>query len=87
MGLYIETSDRESWLKQNARRIAPGDAIEPDEFKVCVVNNGGFKAYGVAFDDREEAMMRRPDDRPRVWHAAKREDLKLVCPEWGTYVQ
>jgi len=87
MGLYIEIDDATTWLIIKGTAILQEDKISDDELKVCVVDNGNFKAYAVAFNEEEETVFARPDGRRKQWWKAKKKDLKLVCPLWNSYIK
>lgn len=49
---------------------------------VCLVDNGAFRAAGIAVDQRElEAFLQPHDQRPKQWFVVPKEDLKLWLPK------
>lgn len=93
MGYYINPTDgrsKESWLIEEGRQIPYSkvlDLFDEETFEasdgmvpVCLVDNGGFTAAGIAYDVQEaKAFMQPTDDRPKVWYAVSREKLRDFC--------
>jgi hypothetical protein len=84
MGYYInpKTGSKEEWLAKNAKPISDSQA---ESFKfglnslpVCLVDNGGFTAAGIAYDARELRAFLNPDPRPKKWYSVESDKLK----EW-----
>lgn len=77
MGYYINPPDcsKETWLRRNARKLPEQEArtfdFTSDELPVCWVDNGGFSAAGIAYDEHERDAFLHPDHRPKLWFAVK----------------
>jgi len=85
MGQYINPPDmtKERFLHESGRRIKHPIEAAPDEFPVCLVDNGPFTAAGIAYDDREVEEFSKPTDhRPKAWFAVKRS---LLTPYMSDY--
>jgi len=75
MGYYINPvngMDKEDWLYEYGSVVAAPNAdrfnFDGKTLPVCLVNNGLFKAAGIAFDKRElEIFLNPDDDRPKDW--------------------
>lgn len=77
MGYYINPRDmtKEQWLMENNTGktiIPPSTPVRIIDGKkdvvICLVDNGGFTAAGVAFDDAELEAFARPNDlRAKIW--------------------
>ena len=83
MGCYInpKLSTKEEWLKDHAvSESLSFPAIIPDDcLPVCLVDNGPFKAAGVAFNEREVNEFNNPNDgRFKVWYIVSKEKLLTV---------
>jgi hypothetical protein len=84
MGYYINPLDmsKEEWLQKNATRIgakAPISHNNPDTGEVALVwvDNGGFTAVAIAFDDYELAAFNQPSDwRPKQWFWVSRDKIE-----------
>ena len=87
MGCYINPPNgetKEAWL---AREAKPLPRVPPECYRaldgwmvVCLIDNGPFRAAGVAFNDRELAAFKYDDGRPKVWYIAPIESIKAVSP-------
>jgi len=87
MGAYINPPDmsKERWLEENAielsgvpRQYRWTAEDESKSYSVCLVDNVGFSAAGIAFDRRELDDFAHPDGRPKRWFVAKEKDLVKV---------
>ena len=76
MGIYVNPSDcdKETWLCRYGEIImgqgvsrAPSTYKSGDCLAVCLVDNGGFTAAGVAYNESELASFAYPDGRDKVW--------------------
>jgi hypothetical protein len=81
MGKYINPADttKEAWLEQHGRPVTQAEAkvaSDSGDTPVCLVNNGPFKAAGIAFDREEfEAFTGPNDGRPKQWYLVPAEAL------------
>jgi hypothetical protein len=91
MGLYINPPDqsKEAFLAQHgepcsmehARRFAPLRQFEGDKLPVCLIDNGGFTAAGIAFVlDEFEKFSRGSDRRRKQWFLVRKESLRPYLP-------
>lgn len=92
MGLYINPKNmsKEDWLRQHGQVILdekrgislpPPSHIEGDNVAVCLVDNGGFTAAGVAYSADELASFAHPDDRrPKVWLWVPISEIEKLIP-------
>lgn len=88
MGCYVnpDHEDKETWLENNATTIYAMNTFPKwetifatNERPVVLVDNGMFKAAGVAYDEREYQDFTREDDpRPRKIYRVLLEKLKEV---------
>ena len=88
MGCYVnpKNEDKEIWLENNATTIYKMNVFPKwetifctNERPVVLVDNGLFKAAGVAYDEREYQNFTREDDfRPRKIYRVSLEKLKKV---------
>lgn len=83
MGSYINPRDqsKEAWLKAHAQEIESPPAWEDvpaGYLPVCMVQNPGFTAAGIAYSPTEYEVFKTPDNRPKKWFIAKTEELKAV---------
>jgi hypothetical protein len=84
VGIYINPDDctKEEWLEKNAVRSIKQpewEALEVDQFPVCLVDNGDFTAAAVGFSSRESDDFNNPRDiRPKKWYIAHLDDLVTV---------
>ena len=82
MGCYVnpQDQDKEDWLETFGRPISGAGAIITElEVPVCLVDNGVFKAAGVAFSKRELENFTQPGDfRNKQWYMVTREKLYEV---------
>lgn len=82
MGYYINPIDKtkEEWLMENGLRALSSDK-RPEGFHfVCLVDNGGFTAAGIAFNDQEKEAFMHPDNRHKYWFIVADEKLIEVEP-------
>lgn len=87
MGYYINPKDetKEQFLIREGKPILPqeGIAISKDGVPVCLVQNNGFTAAGIAYDRQElEAFQYPGDQRPKLWFSVPLESLR---PYFGDY--
>jgi hypothetical protein len=89
MGVYVNPQDmsKEDWLALHGQILLDPpkwediEDIEEGKLPVCLVDNGPFKAAGVAFAKRELDEFTRPDDpRPKTWFMVSIKDLGEVSP-------
>lgn len=81
MGCYINPlgMSKEQWLLIRARPTQSPGPITETEVPVVLVDNGGFTAAGVAYDEEELRRFNNPrDPRPRVWFQVPRADVRQV---------
>lgn len=88
MGCYVnpDHEDKETWLEKNATTICKMNyfpkweiIFATNERPVVLIDNGAFKAAGVAYDEREYQDFTREDDpRPRKIYSVSIEKLKEV---------
>lgn len=88
MGCYVnpKQEDKETWLENNATTICKMNffpkwetIFATNERPVVLIDNGMFKAAGVAYDEREYQDFTREDDpRPRKIYRVSIEKLKEV---------
>lgn len=71
MGFYINPPNcsKEDFLVKHGTFLgaAPATHREGDNIAVCLVDNGGFTAAGIAIDQRERNDFAREDGRAKVW--------------------
>ncbi|QNA89300.1 hypothetical protein G4G28_14000 [Massilia sp. Dwa41.01b] len=86
MGCYIEPKDqtKEEWLAARGRPITEAQAGQikffmAKELPVVLIDNGSFRAAGVAYDAYTYEEFCYPDGRHKQWFMVKTEDLKQVC--------
>ena len=82
MGCYVNPRNetKESFLAREGRVIGVHEAmITETELPVCLVDNGMFKAAGVAFSDHELAVFADSSD-PRIkqWFMVSKHKLRSV---------
>jgi hypothetical protein len=81
MGKYINPPDQtnESWLEANGRPVTQAEAKQASDTgdtPVCLVNNGPFKAAGIAYDRSEFEVFTSPNDgRPKQWYLVPADAL------------
>lgn len=75
MGFYLNPTDqaKEVWLEEHARAVSTStpslDATPPTEEPghwICLVNNPGFTAAGIAYSRDEFEAFAHPDGRSKV---------------------
>ncbi|KKL79331.1 hypothetical protein LCGC14_2015960 [marine sediment metagenome] len=86
MGYYINPRDctKEEWLDKYGEHI--NEPLWPPDSKevfVCLVQNPGFSAAAVVYDEREfkEFQPSSHDTRPRKWYVLRQGAVIGVCPE------
>lgn len=99
MGLYIEPvdyDDKEKFIhnaeiKGLAQEIKLKHNYKPSNIEdfhliVCLVDNGFFKALGVAFNDQElEAFNQTSDHRPKKFYLMDKELVKQNTTNFDSY--
>ena len=82
MGIYINPpkTTKEEFLHSNGvMSLNPRRDIPEDCIQVCLVDNGGFTAAAVIYDQAElDDFDRFDDSRPKVWFVVERQRLKGV---------
>lgn len=84
MGCYVEVENKEQWLKDNSSwntmvKTPKWEEFGGDHLPVVLVDNGPFKAAGIAFDKQEYERFTDPYDfRPKVIYSVALEELKKV---------
>lgn len=89
MGFYINPTDGrtpEQWLANEGVLITDQIAKKFNSWKhgnhlpVCLVDNGDFKAAGIAVDEQLRDTMLRDTGRPTVWFLVERHKLQPWLP-------
>jgi hypothetical protein len=78
MGIYINPNgkSKEAWLNENAiHQPKPIWPAEKGKMFVCLVDNGFFRAAGVAYHKNEFEAFNHPDPRPKSWWIAPIDSL------------
>jgi hypothetical protein len=80
MGCYInpKTETKESFLLREGQQLsqAPRWKDVPSGFlPVVLVQNTGFTAAGVAFNEKELAVFAKPTERPEMWFLVEIQKL------------
>ena len=91
MGCYINMDDKELWLFENSdamftgrygeglKSFPPYGIFKKGSLPVVLVDNGRFKAAGVAYNEREYEAFTQPDDpRPREVFSVPVDKLMAV---------
>ena len=85
MGFYIEVSDKEAWIGKYCKfiREAPASLYElaPTDLPVVLINNGSWRAIGIAYDDFELARFKAITDRPTLWFTTRKYNLDPFLPK------
>lgn len=90
MGMYINPNgSKGAWAIRHGERINLEEAKAHNDFKekfLCVlVDNGFFRAFGVAYDERERndwiSEFDRPNPRPMEFYIADKKDILKVVSE------
>lgn len=87
MGYYINPPDisKEDFLLNHGKVIKTAAEIMTLDFKtsypVCLVQNDGFTAAGIAYDQHEAKVFLHPDPRERVWFEVSAENLAPYLPK------
>lgn len=85
MGYYINPKgmSKEEWLAKHGRAVLETEAkLTDDELPVILVDNGPFRAAGIAYcEDELKAFLRPSDFRPRAVYMCQRSDLKPFLPK------
>lgn len=84
MGYYInpEEMSKEEWLELFGEPLDPTDRpCLPQCHAVCLVDNGGFTAAGVAYSEDERKAFARPDGRRKRWYEVQDHYLISVLPQ------
>jgi hypothetical protein len=93
MGYYINPvgQTKEEWLRDNGVKVDNpniGAALAETNRLVCWVDNGGFTAAGIAFNqDEVDAFNQANDLRPKLWFMVDKDKLMEVCPEYKERVE
>lgn len=91
MGCYVETQNKEKWLMDNhngwyAMQMPKWERLNIDGYRpVVLVDNGPFRAAGIAYDEQEYERFTDPrDERPKQVFLVSIEKLKEVSDieEW-----
>lgn len=89
MGYYINPPDctKEHWLATKGTVIPRPlslDDVGPNHLPVCLVDNGPFRAAGIAFSQAELDSWNQEelegDTRPRTWYRVSKEALAPFLP-------
>lgn len=82
MGCYVNPQDqtKEAFLAAEGRPVTQEEAGRTDfdsgaELPVVLVNNGAFKAAGVAYEREEFDAFAYPDGRSKQWFMVSRAKL------------
>ena len=94
MGLYMEDENKDGWLVANGEFVGGGiyeshidfDLVPKQQMLVCLVDNGMFKACGVAYTEREFKHFDIPDGRYKDWYLVDTTKLAPKCPMWDCYM-
>lgn len=81
MGCYVNppNESKEAFLQREGTRVSvSAAAITEASLPVCLVDNGMFKAAGVAYSEGELQAFADPDGRPKQWFQVPREKLLEV---------
>ena len=86
MGAYINTVNgtKERWLFENAKPITRQefknfDYSDETQMPVCLVDNGAFRAAGIAYSAKENQAFTHPENcRPKEYFICKTSDLLEV---------
>lgn len=79
MGCYVNPTDRtkEEFLREHGVPTNGPGPIDETFLPVCLVDNGGFTAAMVGFEQGEVIAMSQPyDHRPKKWYLVSRENLR-----------
>jgi hypothetical protein len=89
MGYYINPPDctKEHWLATKGTVISRPlslDDVGPNHLPVCLVDNGPFRAAGIAYSQSELDAWNQDeldgDRRPRTWYRVSKEALAPYLP-------
>lgn len=87
MGFYIDgnTVYKDTWLANYAQHVPGGPdsvTLAEGEVLLCYMDNGPFKALGIAHSERETEVFKWTprDPRPREWYVAKISDVITELP-------
>jgi hypothetical protein len=90
MGYYIETPESKNKAGQLVNLHQAEFVLSPEKFDlsgpdalICVVENGGFDAAAIAFDEdeRNAFLPSTHDRRPRTWLKLSKTKVLELCPQ------
>ena len=80
MGCYVNPRNmsKEAWLECHGDLTEGPCEITETHLPVCLVQNRGFTAAGVAFSADEVEAFSSPDPRTKIWYKVSRELLRTA---------
>ena len=85
MGYYVNPTPpmtKEQFLERNGKPMTADEAkkfdfnVNKNHLPVCLVQNPGFTAAGIAYDAHERDAFARHDHRTKEWFLVSRKDLE-----------
>lgn len=100
MGAYVnltDGTDKCTWLEKNGMKISAPTPSEPvfivwglipeGKMIVCLIDNGPFKAAGIAFNKGELEEFMINDGRLKEWYLVDIDKLHTVSSELASYMK